>query len=113
MGFGNRRDIINRKETENMPSPLNYNQASIFEDNFKYKKGYSLSQKLNYKVNKYQEVTIFIFVFILLIYLFFYRKMNLKIHLDHRIMMKKMTKNGLRIMVVLLNLGKIIFMKKD
>ena len=52
MGFGNRRDIINRKETENMPSPLNYNPSSVFEENFYHKKGYSLSQKLKYKVNK-------------------------------------------------------------
>jgi hypothetical protein len=51
MGFGFRGDIINRKETENMPSPLNYEHSSIFEDNFKYNKGFSLSNKLPYKVN--------------------------------------------------------------
>ena len=52
MGYGERRDIINRKETENMPSPLNYNHSSVFENNYFHKKGYSLSQKLPYKVNK-------------------------------------------------------------
>lgn len=50
MGFGFRKDIINRKETENMPSPLNYNQTSLFEENSRHRKGYSISQRLSYKV---------------------------------------------------------------
>jgi hypothetical protein len=52
MGLGNRSDIINRKETESTPSPLNYNYSSIFDDNCKRHKGYSISQKLIYKVNE-------------------------------------------------------------
>lgn len=50
IGYGYRRDIINRKETENMPSPLNYRYSSLFEENYKNNKGCSLSQKLPYKV---------------------------------------------------------------
>ena len=47
MGLGSRREIINRKETENMPSPLNYKHTSIFEDNYRKSKGSSISQRLN------------------------------------------------------------------
>lgn len=50
MGYGRRRDIINRKETENMPSPLNYNHSSIFDEDVKKHKGYSIAIRLNYKV---------------------------------------------------------------
>ena len=51
MGFGSRREIINAKETENMPSPLNYKHSSIFEENYRKSRGCSLSQRLNYKVS--------------------------------------------------------------
>lgn len=63
MGFGGRMDIINRKEVEKMPSPLNYNFKSLFEDNLKKNKGYTLAHRLNYKVN--------FFLFFLFLFCFF------------------------------------------
>ena len=50
MGYGFRQEIINKKETENIPSAQDYNLRSIFLDNLNKEKGPTLSQKLNYKV---------------------------------------------------------------
>lgn len=51
MGYGKKAEMINRKETENTPSPFTYNIHNLFEENVRKGKGTSLSQKLKYKVN--------------------------------------------------------------
>lgn len=49
MGFGFRQELINKKEVEAKPSPHNYNLRSVFADNINKEKGYSFSQKIQYK----------------------------------------------------------------
>jgi len=49
MGFGFRKEFINKKEAENTPSPQQYELKSIFLENLKKERGCSLAQKINYK----------------------------------------------------------------
>ncbi len=50
MGYGFRTDFINKKEKENFPSPGQYNFNSLFAENINKHRGYSLSQRIPYKV---------------------------------------------------------------
>jgi hypothetical protein len=52
MGFGFRQEIINRKEVDSKPSPNEYQFKSFFLDNINKKRGYSISNKLNYNVGE-------------------------------------------------------------
>lgn len=49
MGFGLRQEFINKKEIEAKPSPHAYDFKSLFVDNIKKEKGYSISQRIKYK----------------------------------------------------------------
>jgi len=46
MGFGFRKEFINKKEVEAKPSPQNYNIKSVFAENLFKEKGYSISHKI-------------------------------------------------------------------
>lgn len=48
MGFGFRKEFINKKELDQKPSPVEYNFNSLFLDNIHKRKGYTISNRIKY-----------------------------------------------------------------